>query len=113
MAIDWFPDQKNGDANKCPWPFKPINLRTGEGAALGDARGGQQAGAGEIFVDGAGGAAALVDGPDDEGLATPTIAAAATFKSRESGPAIVSLIAVSAEDASNCMLPPKKNFGSK
>jgi len=41
---------------------------------LGDARSGEEAGAGEVLVDGAGGASAFVDGPDDEGLAAATIA---------------------------------------
>ena len=36
-------------------------------------RGGKQTGTGKILVDGAGGAAAFVDGPDDKGLAAPTI----------------------------------------
>ena len=46
----------------------------GQGAAHGDARGGQQAATYEVLVDGAGGAAAFVDGPDDEGLAAATVA---------------------------------------
>ena len=37
-------------------------------------RSGKQAGTGKILVDGAGGTAAFIDGPDDEGLATATIA---------------------------------------
>ena len=37
-------------------------------------RGGKQTGTGKVLVDGAGGTAAFIDGPDDEGLPTATIA---------------------------------------
>tara|TARA_B110000263_G_C15139910_1_gene432904 strand:+ start:688 stop:831 length:144 start_codon:yes stop_codon:yes gene_type:complete len=41
---------------------------------LGDAGRREEAGSGEILVYGAGGTAAFVDGPDDEGLAAATVA---------------------------------------
>ena len=48
-------------------------LNAGEGAALRNAGSGEEAETSEVLVDGAGGAATLIDGPHDKGLTTPTV----------------------------------------